>query len=122
MKLSLLYYILYQIIDKVGVMTYKLALPLSFKIHNVLHVSLLRKHLGPITQTIPHLPPTLANLTILLQPKVVMDYCIIYKGKYWPRKDVLIKWSNALTEDVIWENEWCLTKIYPYFILTNKDF
>ena len=43
----------YQIIEKVGTMAYRLALPFRSQIH-VFHVSLLQKHLGTITPTSPN--------------------------------------------------------------------
>lgn len=121
LKLASRFFGPYQIIDKVGTVAYNLALLSSSQIHNVFHVSLLRRHLGPVTQATPQLPPTSVDSTILPQPKVVLDRHVILKGKYRPRKEVLIKWSGAPMEDATWENEWRFTKMYPHFILADKD-
>lgn len=63
-KLAPCYYGPYQIVNKVGAVAYKLALPSGSQIHNVFHVSLLRSHLGLVTQVSPQLPPTSADSTI----------------------------------------------------------
>ena len=43
-KLAPRYYGAFEILDKIGTTTYKLALPFNIKIHNVFHVSLHKKY------------------------------------------------------------------------------
>ena len=100
---------------------YKLALPLGSQIHDVFHVSLLKKHLGPVTATSTQLPPVSDTSTVLPQPKVVLDRQVIHKGKYRPKSEILVKWVGVPAEDATWENEWRFTKLYPDFILVDKD-
>ncbi|KAL6340300.1 hypothetical protein AAG906_040737 [Vitis piasezkii] len=108
MKLAPRFFGPYKVIEKVGPMAYKLALPPGSQIHDVFHVSLLRKHLGPVSPTSTQLPLTSDISTIFPQPEVVLDRRVIHKGKYCPKSEIL-------------ENEWRFTKSYPDFILVDKD-
>ena len=121
MKLAPRFFGPYQVIEKVGSVAYKLALPPGSQIHNVFHVSLLRRHLGSITPTSTQLPPVSDTSIILPQPEVVLDRHVISKGKYRPKSEILVKWVGALAADATWENEWRFTKSYPDFILVDKD-
>ena len=73
-------------------MAYKLALPPGSQIHDVFHVSLLRKHLGPVTLSSPELPLISVTLVVLPQPQVVLDLRVIHKGNYRSKSEILVKW------------------------------
>ena len=115
LKLSLRYFGLYKIIEKVGPVAYRLALPLSSLIHNIFHVSLLRKHAGLVTTISTQLPPVTNEIVIHPQPETVLDGRVIQKGRYLLKVEVLIKWKGASVEDAIWEDERHLGKSYPVF-------
>ncbi|KAL6313182.1 hypothetical protein AAG906_016770 [Vitis piasezkii] len=121
MKLAPRFFGPYKVIAKVGPVAYKLALPLGSQIHDVFHVSLLKKHLGPVTATSTQLPPVSDTSTVLPQPEAVLDRRVIHKGKYRPKSEILVKWVGVPAEDATWENEWRFTKSYPDFILVDKD-
>nr|GEV88657.1 transposon Ty3-G Gag-Pol polyprotein [Tanacetum cinerariifolium] len=101
----------YKVLEKVSPVAYKLALSNGSQIHDVFHVSLLRKHIGslvnPISVTLPHVTN---GDVILPQPEVVIYRQVIHKGKYRPNSEVLIKWKGARVEDATWENEWRFCK------------
>ncbi|KAH9770903.1 Integrase catalytic domain-containing protein [Citrus sinensis] len=100
MKLAPRFFGPYYIIGKVGTVAYRLALPPSSQIHNVFHVSMLRKHLGPIhTSASNQLPHVSDDFTILPQPKAILDRRVIQKGKYHPKFEILVKWRGAPNED-----------------------
>ncbi|KAL9408367.1 hypothetical protein AB3S75_046848 [Citrus x aurantiifolia] len=121
MKLAPRFYGPYQIVEKVGAVAYKLALPPGSQIHNVFHVSLLRKHAGTNAPASTQLPPVAEDSTILPQPEAVLNRRVIRKGKYRPRSEILIKWKGAPMEDATWENEWHFSKSFPDFVLEDKD-
>ena len=112
----------YQIKEKVGTVAYWLALAPNSQIHNVLHVSMMRKHLGLIHAPASSQLPSVSNdYVILPQPEAILDRRVIQKGKHGPKSEILVKWKGAPKEDAIWENEWCFAKSYPNFILADKD-
>ena len=120
-KLAPRYFGPYQVLAKVGEVAYKLALPAGSQIHDVFHVSRLRKCLGSVVPVSQELPPVSVTSTILPQPELVLDHRVICKGQYRPKKEVLIKWKGAAVEDATWENLWRFMKTYPDFILGDKD-
>ena len=92
MKLAPRFFGPYLIIGKVGTVACRLALPPSSQIHNVFHVSMLRKHLGPIhTSASNQLPPISDDSIILPQPEAILDRRVIQKGKYRPKSEILVK-------------------------------
>eukprot|EP00257_Ricinus_communis_P019800 XP_015578893.1 uncharacterized protein LOC107261783 [Ricinus communis] len=122
MKLAPRFFGPYQIIEKVGTVAYRLALPPGSLVHNVFHVSLLRKYLGPLHIAVSsQLPPVSDDSIILPQPEVILDRQVIQKGKYRPKSEILVQWKGALKEDAAWENEWRFTKSYPDFLFAGKD-
>lgn len=60
-KLALRYYGPYEVLANVGLVDYKLKLPVHAQIHDVFHVSLLKKKLGNHTVIAPSLPPVNAD-------------------------------------------------------------
>ncbi|KAF9679018.1 hypothetical protein SADUNF_Sadunf07G0096400 [Salix dunnii] len=74
----------YKVLERVGPVAYKLQLPAGSQIHDVFHVSLLKKKLGPISPLSPDLPPISDNSTVLPQPEDVLQSRVITKGKYRP--------------------------------------
>ncbi|XP_011000836.1 PREDICTED: uncharacterized protein LOC105108282 [Populus euphratica] len=121
LKLSPRFFGPFKILARVGTVAYKLDLPIGAQIHNVFHVSLLRKHVGPLDLPIVSLPPVSADVQILPEPKVILDRRVVQKGKYRLKTEVLVQWKGASHEDVTWENLWGFSKTYPDFRLEDKD-
>ena len=81
-------------------MAYKLDLPADARIHNVFHVSLLKKKWGPVVEdTVVTLPPISAEEVLLPEPEAILDRRVIQKGKYRPKTEILVQWKGALPED-----------------------
>lgn len=78
----------YKIVERVGPVAYKLALPESSKIHHVFHCSLLKPHFGPIHSENP-LPPTSSEGKPIIQLLVVLDSK--WDSSTPPRKLVLVQ-------------------------------
>lgn len=62
----------YRIVEPIGLVAYQLELPLGSKIHNVFHVSQLRKHLGSFIHVSNAIPPMKDEATEFLpQPESI---------------------------------------------------
>ncbi|KAL5775263.1 hypothetical protein ACOSP7_012820 [Xanthoceras sorbifolium] len=104
MKLSPRFFGPFEVLNKIGRVAYRITLPPGAQIHDIVHVSLLRKHLGDRPPALPSLPPVSDESTVLPMPEKVLDRRVIQKGKYHPRTEVLIKWAGDSVEDATWEH------------------
>ena len=104
----------YEVIKKVGPVAYRLALPPDLeKIHNVFHVSMLRRYqLDPShvvsTETIEMRPDlTYEEEPVEILPREVKEL----RNKKIPLVKVL--WRNHKTEEATWESEETMRQQYP---------
>ncbi|GJR93699.1 reverse transcriptase domain-containing protein [Tanacetum coccineum] len=111
----------YRILDKVGAVAYQVDLPPGSLIHNVFHVSLLRRCVGSSIDPIP----TTIDASVLpsgpLQPECILDERVVQKGKYQPKTELLVKWLGRPREDATWEMKWRFIRSYPNFCLEDKS-
>jgi hypothetical protein len=89
---------------RVGEVAYKLELPKGRKIHNMFHMSCLKKVVGQFNSTSEELPPLDEEGQLELVPKEVLEF--------WERKlrrrvirECLIRWKGLPVEDATWESE-----------------
>ena len=86
-------------------MAYQLDLPAEARIHDVFHVSFLKKKWGPVVDsTVVTLPLVSADDVILPKPEFIFDRRVIQKGKYRSKTEILVQWKGAPLEDTSWEN------------------
>ena len=104
----------YEVTEKVGPVAYRLALPLDLeKIHNVFHVSMLRRYRSD--------PSHVAYAeTILLRPDLTyeeepVEILAREVQELRNKKISLVKvlWRNHKTEEAIWESEETMRQQYP---------
>jgi hypothetical protein len=104
----------YKIIERIGTVAYRVLLPPHLdKIHNVFHVSMLRKaNLDP-TRILPQISMEVReDLTMEVQPVRIMDRSIKeLRNKRVPLVKVL--WRNSQIEEETWERESEMMKKYP---------
>lgn len=113
-KFSARYYGPYKILKKIGQVAYRLELPPDAKIHNIFHVSLLKKHIGskhPASATLPPLTPD----STTPKPEAILDRRLLKKHNT-AGVALLIKWKNRLPEDATWEDFDEIARKFPAFI------
>lgn len=109
-KLAALYYEPFQIIKKIGEVAYQLRLPLEARIHNVFHVSLLKKKVG--AHAVEGILPTLNELEEAPKLVAILDHKMAKQGNTAVTK-VLVQWSNAGPEGGTWEVLYALQNKFP---------
>ncbi|XP_038880320.1 uncharacterized protein LOC120071960 [Benincasa hispida] len=96
----------FEILERVGSVAYRLALPLSlFVVHNVFHVSMLRKYLMDPSHVVDFEPLQLSeNLSYEDKPaQIVAREVKVLRSKKVPLVKVL--WQNHQFEKATWERE-----------------
>jgi hypothetical protein len=103
-KLNLRFYGPYRVIRRVGEVAYELELPEGRNIHNVFHVSYLKKVVGQQINTSEELPPLdeEGQLELLLEEVLKQRECRL---RNMVTKECLIRWRGLPVEDATWEGE-----------------
>jgi hypothetical protein len=103
-KLAPRFYGPYQINKKISQVAYGLELPDMSHIHNVFHVSCLKRVLGKHQKAQTMLPILDDEGRIILEPEAIISTRekILHSRII---KEYLIKWKNLPEEDAIWESE-----------------
>jgi hypothetical protein len=110
----------YRISRRVGVMAYELELPQSNRIHNVFHVSCLKRAIGQHIIPLDVLPPLDEEGQLVLMSEEILE---VREKKLRRRsiKEYLVKWKDLPIEDATWESEQVLQKMGSE-LLVDKQF
>ncbi|XP_057495673.1 uncharacterized protein LOC130780672 [Actinidia eriantha] len=114
-KLSPRYVGSFEILEKIGPVAYRLALTSDFaNVHDVFHVSVLRKYIADPTHVLEQPPIELEeNLQYEEQPVRIMDSRVKQlRNKAIPL--VKVWWENQMTAEATWENESDMRQKYPH--------
>ena len=103
-KLSFRYYGPYRVLQRIGEVAYKLDLPEGSKIHPVVHVSQLKKHVPKELQLSDDLSSVSTDPMHIYQPECILQTRTIRRGAK-KVKQVLVKWTSLPTELATWEDE-----------------
>jgi hypothetical protein len=103
-KLKPRFYGPYRVIRRVGEVAYELELPKGSKIHNVFHVSCLKKAVGQQINTSKELPPLDKEGQLELVPEEVLEQ---RERRLRNRiiRECLVRWRGLPVEDAMWEGE-----------------
>ena len=111
----------YEILERVGKLTYRLALPNSLeKVHDVFHVSQLKRYLAATSHVLD--PKTMEldeNLSYTEQLVRVLDT----KVRNTRRKDITIVkvlWANHERKAATWETKTFIREKYPHLFQVSK--
>ncbi|XP_024195599.1 uncharacterized protein LOC112198707 [Rosa chinensis] len=113
-KLSQMYYGPFEVLERVGKVAYRLKLPPTARIHNVFHVSLLKKKLGDCVTVEPHLPPVSDPANPKWEPVAILDRRVFKKGgaasTQW-----LVQWLGTSPDEATWEDSADILLRFPRF-------
>lgn len=115
-KLAFRYFGPFQVISRVGEVSYKLKLPEKTLIHPVVHVSLLRRAPAPASEDQVRLPPEPrdeADDAGQDQPLLVLQRRQYLRGSS-VRTQALIQWSSLPASLATWEDEAQLRARFPH--------
>ena len=122
-KLSLRFIGPYEVLERIGPVAYRLALPLELdKLHGVFHVSMLRRyrsnesHILPIRDIQVQLDFTFDEV-----PKAILD-CEV--KQLWNKQVLLVKvfWQHHGIEEATWELESTMRAQYPQLFNLGINF
>jgi hypothetical protein len=100
-------------LERIGKAAYKLLLPTGCQLHNVFHVSQLKKHLGAHAVPSPELLIDEKG-TIKVDPKAILQRRMIPRNNE-PVIQWLIHWINMLDAEARWEDADFIRKVFPSF-------
>ncbi|XP_057870687.2 uncharacterized protein LOC131077252 [Cryptomeria japonica] len=103
-KLKPCFYGPFRVIRRVGVMVFKLELLVSSRVHNVFHVSRLKKAVGHNVIVSSDLPPLDEKGELVL----VLDAILDVTERLLRRRTIqeyFLKWKDLPVEDATWENK-----------------
>jgi ribosomal protein L21E len=114
LKLHSKYYGPFRVLEKVGQAAYRLLLPEGCQLHNVFHLSQLKKHLG--TRAVPssELPLIDAKGVIKVAPAEILQRRMIPRNNE-PVVQWLIHWVNLHESEATWEDASFIRKVFPSF-------
>ncbi|XP_019170998.1 PREDICTED: uncharacterized protein LOC109166503 [Ipomoea nil] len=104
----------YEILERIGNLAYRLALPMELeRVHNVFHVSQLKKYVHDPSHVIsPEVVPLAGTMSYEERPLQILDF----KTRETRRKSVkMVKvwWSHHEVEEATWELEFAMRQRYP---------
>nr|GFA38181.1 putative nucleotidyltransferase, ribonuclease H [Tanacetum cinerariifolium] len=106
----------FEILDRVGEVSYRLALPPQLShVHNVFHVSLLRGYKSHPLHVISYPLQIRTNLSYAEEPEAILDrQDRVMKKKTIPFIKIL--WRNHPEREATWETEESIRTSYPHFL------
>jgi hypothetical protein len=108
-KLAFKFFGPFQVLKRIGSVTYKLALPAGSSIHLVFHVSQLKKVVGSVLLVTPLVHPELTELQV---PDRILQRRMVTRGLDTVSQ-VLVQWSGSPSSLATWEDSEALRQRFP---------
>ena len=118
-KLSARYFGPFKVLKKIGQVAYQLELPITTKIHDVFHVSVLKLYNGEEAATSFAIPQQVVLGDPILEPYRVLQSRVISKDGV-AVKQVLFQWHNLSIAEATWEDVDSFKLDFPTFNLEDK--
>ena len=121
-KLSPQYIGTYRIVERIGEVAYRLELPFDLdRIHDVFHVSMLRKYIPDPSHILTEKPVEIReNLTYEEEPVQILDRQEqVLRNKTIPLVKVL--WRSHTVEEATWEHEEQMKRHYPHIFYVGTN-
>ncbi|KAI4321445.1 hypothetical protein MLD38_034825 [Melastoma candidum] len=122
-KLSPRYIGPYEILERIGSVAYRLALPPRLAdIHNVFHVAMLRKYVPDPRHVLHDEQIEVApNLQVTTEPVEIVDR-MEKQLRHRVVPMVRVRWLHGNIEEFTWETESKMKEMYPYLFVTTRNF
>jgi hypothetical protein len=109
-KLAFCFFGPFKVLQRVGAATYKLELPAHARIHNVVHVSQLKKHIPPNASVSSDIAVIRPNNDLV--PVGWLQHRLIKQGDSASRR-VLVQWRGLPPSLATWESYEKLRQLHP---------
>ncbi|XP_074278547.1 uncharacterized protein LOC141602134 [Silene latifolia] len=108
----------YEILDRVGEVAYRLALPPALdRVHNVFHVSQLRKFVSDPTHVLePEHVEIDEQMSYVEMPKEILDRKV-RQTRNGETALMKVLWTNHNVEEATWEAEAAMRDKYPFCLI-----
>ena len=111
----------FQILDRIGSCAYRLALPPSLDgVHNVFHVSMLKKYVRDENHIITNFSDLELQLDLTYEEKKPIRILALENKTLRNKEIPLVKvlWRNQGSEEATWETEQEMARKYPILFIT----
>ncbi|KAM2483556.1 hypothetical protein ACFX1W_041175 [Malus domestica] len=113
-KLQPKFYGPFEVIERIGTVSYKIKLHAHSKLHPVFHVSCLKKQLGVGVAPTTMLPDVTDDGLLQATPLTILQHRVVTKANsHVP--EVLVHWKNHCKEDATWKEYEEFKRRFPCF-------
>jgi hypothetical protein len=103
-KLSFRYYGPFRVLQRIGQVAYKLNLLATSRIHPVIHVSQLKKHIPNEVEVTQDLTSVCTNPEQILKPEKILNTRLIQRGASTVEQ-ILVQWTTLPASMATWEDK-----------------
>ncbi|GKC66143.1 ty3-gypsy retrotransposon protein [Tanacetum coccineum] len=108
-----------KIVERIGKVAYRLALPSTSRIHPEFHVSILNLFIGNGDSVVTELPEELQEGQPLEKPVAICDLRMVLQNGSLAQQ-VLVQWDGRSLEEAMWEWMSDFKDTYPLYNLVDK--